>query len=364
MKRKTLVSLILALLITTVIIGVTQAGSTADFGQLTGIPDVGTINFYAWDTSANLVGNIPSKILTEDNWLCSTGPNQGYFYNTNTTIGELGPTWAMTLYNLTNDYNTSRPISMVFGGLATGESGNIWAFDFEYTMNPSIKDWKIIGTKYENMPACPTLNETVENEEGDKIVKFYGMPLTTYQIYRSQNASGASNGYSNGVYLWIGSTTTNAGGEGTYVDTSYEPTAPGWWYEVVLINSTGVNGCHSEPVGPTSVVLSNFSASFDLKSTSVQLAWETVSEVDILGFNILRSDGTSTKPVQINTELLPANQPGSTSGGEYIYIDSQVKFGQTYAYYIEVVGSSGRTSRFGPEELRTGFSIFLPLLKY
>jgi len=362
MRRKTLVSIIIASLISLVVIGGAQAGSTVDFGQLTGIPAVGTINFYAWDNTTNLTGGIPSKVLTEDNWLCSTGPDQGYFYNTNTALGPEGPTWAMTLYNLTNDYSTSRPISMVFGGLTDAERGNIWSFDFTYTMNPSLKNWGIIGTKYENEPTCPTIFP-VESQEGAKVVRFYAQPNQIYQIYRSQNASGASNGLSSGVYIWVGSTTTDSIGMGVYTDTTFSPTAPGWWYEVMLISSTGVNGCHSEPVGPTATVLSDFSSSFDLETASVNLSWETFSDADLMGFNVYRSDEISLNPVKINIEMLPVNQPGSMEGGLYSYADTEVEFGQTYTYWIELVDFGGQTFRHGPVTQTAGFSVFVPILQ-
>ena len=362
MRRKTLVSIIIALLITIVVIGGAQAGSTVDFGQLTGIPAVGTINFYAWDNTTNLAGGIPSKILTEDNWLCSTGPNQGYFYNTNTALGPEGPTWAMTLYNLTNDYFTSRPISMVFGGLTNAERGHIWRFNFTYTQSPSIKNWGIIGTKSDNEPNCPVIYP-VKNQEGAKVVSFFAQPNQTYQIYRSQNASGASNGYSNGVYLWVGSTITDTNGYAVYTDTTFSPTAPGWWYEVILVSSTGVNGCHSEPVETTAAVLSSFTSSFDLATTSVKLDWETVSDSSILGFDIYRSDEVTPDPVKINPEIVLVYEPGGMGGNQYSYIDEEVEFGQTYTYWIDVVDLEMLTSRYGPVTQSAGFKVFVPILQ-
>jgi hypothetical protein len=84
----------------------------------------------------------------------------------------------------------------------------------------------------------------------------------------------------------------------------------------------------------------------------VLVHWETVSEVDDLGFNMLRSTSREGPFVPLNADLLPAQASGSLSGAAYSFADSEVVSGATYFYLLEVVTFDGRRVPFGPASVQ------------
>jgi hypothetical protein len=83
------------------------------------------------------------------------------------------------------------------------------------------------------------------------------------------------------------------------------------------------------------------------------IRWTTESELDIIGFNIYRSDTTDGEFTKINNELIPpANDP--FIGGEHTFVDENVTRGQTYYYQLETVGRNGNTTRSETIELVAG----------
>ena len=53
----------------------------------------------------------------------------------------------------------------------------------------------------------------------------------------------------------------------------------------------------------------------------MRVSWQTENEVDMVGFNVLRSEGDSMFS-RVNEELLPARRAGSESGSDYAYLDA------------------------------------------
>ena len=80
---------------------------------------------------------------------------------------------------------------------------------------------------------------------------------------------------------------------------------------------------------------------------AVLLEWETRSEIDNEGFNILRSEGGNGGYVQINPALLPSKGQGGY-GASYSYRDEYVLNSVTYFYLLEDVDCYGRRSVSGP----------------
>lgn len=96
-------------------------------------------------------------------------------------------------------------------------------------------------------------------------------------------------------------------------------------------------------------ILTNISA-FE---SSLTIVWTTESELDIIGFNIYRSDTAEGEYEKINDELIPpAADP--FVGGEHTYVDETVTRGQTYYYQLETVDRNGNTTRTDPIELTAG----------
>jgi hypothetical protein len=102
------------------------------------------------------------------------------------------------------------------------------------------------------------------------------------------------------------------------------------------------------------VELTSFSA--EPGAGIVTLCWETASEVENIGFNVLRSierDGAYTK---INQELIPG--AGTTTEPQsYSYVDEDIS-GGLYFYQLEAVSTDGEKQLSGIVEVRPTPAVF------
>jgi hypothetical protein len=98
------------------------------------------------------------------------------------------------------------------------------------------------------------------------------------------------------------------------------------------------------PPDALAVTLATFGAQAEGDHTL--LTWETVTEVNNLGFNLYRS----TTPAASGSLLafVPSLAPGSTAGASYTYADRDVSPGNTYYYWLEDVEFGGASSLHGP----------------
>jgi len=88
---------------------------------------------------------------------------------------------------------------------------------------------------------------------------------------------------------------------------------------------------------------------------SVLLTWETTSEIDNLGFNLYRATSTEGERIKVNAELIHSLvAPGSPFGAAYEYVDTNVKNGKTYYYWLEDLDIYGKTQLHGPVEVSVG----------
>ena len=99
-------------------------------------------------------------------------------------------------------------------------------------------------------------------------------------------------------------------------------------------------------LGPTAVVIKRFDARPD--GGAIHVEWETVSEVNILGFNLYRSESDGGEYVRLNGALIPGQAPGSPGGAVYAWEDGGVQPGVTYYYRLEAVDLSGHGQLYGP----------------
>jgi hypothetical protein len=97
---------------------------------------------------------------------------------------------------------------------------------------------------------------------------------------------------------------------------------------------------------PTAVVLASFDAT--PQDDHILLAWETVAEIDNLGFDLYRSQDAVGPGEQINPERIPSAAPGSSQGFFYEFRDYGVERGRTYYYWLEDVDTAGNRTRHGP----------------
>jgi hypothetical protein len=112
------------------------------------------------------------------------------------------------------------------------------------------------------------------------------------------------------------------------------------------------------PFRPTAIELASFSAA--AQGGDVLLTWETATELDNLGFNILRADSADGQRVQVNRRLIPSEMSGNAMGATYTYLDETAAPGQTYYYWLEDVDVHGLVGKHGPAEATTAAPRSLP----
>jgi hypothetical protein len=110
---------------------------------------------------------------------------------------------------------------------------------------------------------------------------------------------------------------------------------------------------------PTAVNLSAFFAR--QYPGRVELAWETSSEVELVGFNLYRSEASAGDKLKMNQALIPGKSAGSLTGNLYDYQDREVEQGKIYDYWIELVMQNG-SQEFGPVRASISYRICLPVL--
>jgi hypothetical protein len=141
--------------------------------------------------------------------------------------------------------------------------------------------------------------------------------------------------------------------------------AEGCWY--VVVQAEGYESQTSPVIG----VLPNASAVNDLELTleaaensplAIQLAtfsatptdehilieWQTISEIDKLGFNLYRAEQPEAEGERLNDAFIPSQAPGSGQGASYSFVDNQVQPGRLYYYWVEAMNVNGQPTRHGP----------------
>lgn len=101
---------------------------------------------------------------------------------------------------------------------------------------------------------------------------------------------------------------------------------------------------HTFSSGPLAATLATFTA--QAQADHVLLTWETVSEVDNIGFDVLRSARADGAPIRL--AFVAASTPGGATGASYHYRDSCVVAGATYWYWLEDVALDGARTLHGP----------------
>jgi hypothetical protein len=95
----------------------------------------------------------------------------------------------------------------------------------------------------------------------------------------------------------------------------------------------------------TMVELMSFTAT--ALDAAVDLAWQTGSELNNLGFNLYRSSSADGPYERINTEVIPG-LGSSPEGASYPYGDRGLTNGVTYFYKLEDIDTTGKTTLHGP----------------
>jgi hypothetical protein len=90
------------------------------------------------------------------------------------------------------------------------------------------------------------------------------------------------------------------------------------------------------------VELASFTANVG-DGSGVKLSWVTGSEINNVGFNILRSSAQSSRYTKLNDKLIPANRDG-----RYTFIDNNAEAGARYYYKVEALDTRGNVTTHGP----------------
>ena len=100
----------------------------------------------------------------------------------------------------------------------------------------------------------------------------------------------------------------------------------------------------------------------------IVVTWETISELELQGFNLWRATSLNGPPIKLNASLITAQGSGGTQGYVYQWDDTfELQQGQTYYYWLEDFNLSGAAYRRGPITATFGASLmrktYLPMLR-
>ncbi|MBU1877449.1 MAG: hypothetical protein KJ734_00715, partial [Chloroflexi bacterium] len=98
---------------------------------------------------------------------------------------------------------------------------------------------------------------------------------------------------------------------------------------------------------PSVVTLSDFHTVGH--ESSIDIVWETASEIDNAGFNLHRATAEGGPFSQINPQFIPSQvPPGSPVGASYQFTDGNVEPGVTYYYKLQSIDLGGNAQWNGP----------------
>ncbi len=112
---------------------------------------------------------------------------------------------------------------------------------------------------------------------------------------------------------------------------------------------------------PTAVDLINYNST--PQNRDIQVSWETVNEIDLIGFNIYRATEIDGQRIQLNPDLIPAYAIGQQKGHSYTFADSAVQAGVHYYYWLQLVDTSSKYSVFGPMQATGQHVQYFPFAK-
>jgi hypothetical protein len=90
--------------------------------------------------------------------------------------------------------------------------------------------------------------------------------------------------------------------------------------------------------------------------------WQTLLELDLLGFNLYRSNTLLGEKVRLNMALIPADALGGLGGASYAFVDADIQPGERYYYWLEFVEISGERLHPTPVTIDVPYVLFLPLV--
>jgi len=116
------------------------------------------------------------------------------------------------------------------------------------------------------------------------------------------------------------------------------------WVEAIDVSAYSPFGLTDSH--PTAVSLASFEALW--QGEDVRIAWETAEELDNLGFKLYRGSAPQGPWTQLNPALIPAQNPGGTSGAVYEWVDMDAVPGSAVYYRLEDLDIHGASTFHGP----------------
>ena len=291
-------------------------------------PADGTVTFMAYLSKS---GETDNEVLTEDNWNCGSGLDNGY----------ASQYFFVDPENFTNPVvSDNDTLVILFTGIGA-EAGNAGSLTDFVDTDLGYQDLGSSSWATSSNPNTPTGLDASIVQPG--IVSLSWTPAKNgyYRVYRSSQASGAGNGASNGRYTRLAKDLTSP----AYVDSTAPLTT--CWYIVVADDGGNLSGHTDEESidAALPVTLSSFTARGDREM--VVLEWTTESEWDNQGFYIHRREQTLKDFQPLTTEIIPG-AGSSSQGHHYSWIDRDVEPGRTYWYRLISEDLSGQTHVYEP----------------
>jgi len=198
------------------------------------------------------------------------------------------------------------------------------------------------------LPGDPTLpiGQLAPGAHMDVVVYFIGLLDTTDPANNNPDPSGETINHALVPFIEVVPPPTDSNPPGTF-----PPGNPGTPPEESEDGVTILN--------PTSVRIA--SAVARRVDGGALLEWTTVTESDILGFNILRV--VNGQAVRLNAAMVEASFAGQSNGGRYSFMDSGAATDVRTFYRLEIITTSGQseTHQIGalPPEMR---HMYLPVI--
>ncbi len=85
---------------------------------------------------------------------------------------------------------------------------------------------------------------------------------------------------------------------------------------------------------------------YPLVRPTVEVRWETATEVETAGFNLYRGTSQDDISSRINQQGIIPGRGNALAGSVYTFSDVGVRAGETYYYLIEEVEYDGRLNRY------------------
>ncbi len=167
-----------------------------------------------------------------------------------------------------------------------------------------------------------------------------------------------------------GSQTGTGARWGDYSSMSIDPADDcTFWYTNEYLSTTGAApwrtrigsfrfaGCP----GPTAVTFAG--APWALSQLGrVVLSWETAQELELVGFNVWRSEAPDDHGAKLNLSLIEAQAAGGLGGANYFYTDDMPLAGKISYYWLEVIDKTGSSFLKDPILVNPPNFLTLPLI--